>query len=57
MQTIQIHFSAQQQKFSPLFVTFFKSTSNFEHIKKKHDRHRLCISEITDPETRAYKNV
>ena len=57
MQTIQIHFSAQQQKFSPLFVTFFKSTSNFEHIKKKHDLHRLCISEITDPETRAYKNV
>ena len=32
---------------SERFCTFLKSRSNFEHLWKKDDPHRLCISKIT----------
>ena len=35
MQTIQMHLSEKEKKFSEYFFAFLKSTSNFEHFQKK----------------------
>ena len=48
MQPIQILASLKQKTFSELFFGSLKSTLNFEHLFKKDDPHRGCISEITD---------
>ena len=37
-----------KKTFSELSVPFHKFTSNFEYFEKNEDRHRECISEITD---------
>ena len=53
-QPIVMHLFNKQKKFFFCFVlflfAFFKSRSILEHFEKKDDRHRLCISEITDYE-------
>ena len=41
MQTIQMHLSEKQKTFSQFLCAFFKSTSNFEHFKKKDDSHSI----------------
>ena len=51
-QTIQIHLSQKQETFSKSFWTFFKIYIKVWTFSKKRDPHGLCISEITDPETR-----
>ena len=35
MQKIKMYLSEKQKNFSRFMCTFFKSTSNFEHFKKK----------------------
>ena len=35
MQTIQMHLSQKQKRFSEVFCAFFKSTLHFEHFRKK----------------------
>ena len=46
--------SQKEKRFSEHTSIFFKLTLNFHHFqkkKKKNDRHRLYISDITDSET------
>ena len=45
---IQMQLSQKQRKFSQYFTAFLKSTLNFEYFEQKDDRHRFCISDITD---------
>ena len=47
-QPIQILLYQKQMTFSQYFSAFLKSTLNFEIYQKKDDRHRQCISEITN---------
>ena len=47
---IQMQLSQKQRKFSQYFTVFLKSTLNFEYFEQKDDRHRFCISDITDSE-------
>ena len=35
MQTTEMHLSEKQETFAQLLCAFFKSTSNFEHFRKK----------------------
>ena len=35
MQTIQMHLSEKEKTFSQFMCAFFKSTSNFQHFRKK----------------------
>ena len=51
-QPIQMQLLSKQKFFSNFFGTFLKSRSNFVHLSKKDDPHRLCISDITDCERR-----
>ena len=53
MLTIRMHLSQKQNIFSKFFFAFFESALNFQHFQKKDDPHSLCLSEITDHETRA----
>ena len=57
MQPIQVEFSQKQKTFSQFFCEFLKSSSNFEHFKKKDDSHSWGISEITDSKKHGYINV
>ena len=52
MEKIQMHLSQKKKSFSQFISPFFESALNFEHFQKKDDPHSLCISEITDHETR-----
>ena len=52
MQKFQMHLSQKENNFSEFFSPFFESSLNFEHFQKKDDPHSLCISEITDHESR-----
>ena len=45
---IQKQLSEKKKTFSELFFAFLKSRIDFEHIEKKDDCHRFCISKITD---------
>ena len=45
---IQKQLSEKKKLFSELFFAFLKSRIDFEHIEKKDDCHRFCISKITD---------
>ena len=47
---IQMELSLKPRIFPHFFVPFVESTSNFEHLEKKDDRHSYFISEITDCE-------
>ena len=47
---IQMELSQKQRKFSQYFTAFLKFTLNFEYFEQKDDRHRFCISDITDSE-------
>ena len=47
MQPIQILVSQKQKTFAEFFSPLLKSALNFEHSRKKDDRHSRCISEIT----------
>ena len=47
---IQRRLSLKPRIFPHFFVPFVESTSNFEHLEKKDDRHSYFISEITDCE-------
>ena len=42
--------SQKQKTFSEFFARFSKSAINFKYFEKKHDLHRLSMSEITDSE-------
>ena len=44
-QPIRIQSSKKQKVFSDIFVKSLKSTSNFEHLERKDEPHRLRISE------------
>ena len=44
---IQMQSSKIKKKISERFCAFLKSRSNFEHLWKKDDCHKLCISKIT----------
>ena len=48
---IQIQLSDKQKCFSKFFAAFLKFTLNFEHLERKEDLHRFCISEITHSES------
>ena len=52
MQKFKMHLSQKENDFSEFFSPFFESSLNFENFQKKDDPHSLCISEITDHETR-----
>ena len=52
-ETIQLNLSQKPRIFSKNFSVFFESALNLEHFRKKVDPHSLCISGITDHETRA----
>ena len=47
---IQMQLSQKEKTFSEFFARFLEPTINFKDLKKKHDSHRFCISEITDYE-------
>ena len=47
---IQMQLSQNRKNVSQFFVPFLKSTSNFQHFRRKDDRHSWCICEITDCE-------
>ena len=51
-QPIRTILSQNNKAFSPFFLTFSKSTLNFEHFQKKDDPRSLFISEITHSEKR-----
>ena len=53
MQPIQMQLSKKEETLVQFFSTFLKFRSNFEYSEKQDDSHRLCISEITDCESRA----
>ena len=43
--------------FTEFFIEIMKSISNYEYFEKKHESHRLSISEIIDCERGGYLNV
>ena len=47
---IQMQLSQKQKTFSEFFAQFSKSAINFKYFLKKHDLHRLFLSEIKDSE-------
>ena len=47
MQPIDVQLSQKLKTFSLLFPAFSKSRLNFKNLNKKHDAHRLFISEAT----------
>ena len=57
MQTIQMHLFQKQKTLFTSFLCIFQIYIKFTTFSKKCDSHSLCISEITDPERRGYKNV
>ena len=48
LKPIEIQLSKKRKTFCQSFSAFSKFRSNFELSEKKHDLHRLFISEITD---------
>ena len=52
MQTIQMHLSQKQKKFSEFFSAFFKSALNFEHFQKK-----MTLIAYVFPKLTTTKNV
>ena len=56
-QQIQTQLSRKQKTFSGFFIAFLKCAQNLEHFQKKDEYPTLIISEIIDPERRAYLNV
>ena len=46
-QPIRTQLSQKQKAFSQFFSAFSKSALNLKYFQKKHDPHRLFISEIT----------
>ena len=47
---IQMQLSQKQNTFSELPPAFLKLNLNYEYFEKKYDKHKFCISEITDSE-------
>ena len=45
---IQMQLSQKQKTFSEFFAAFLKSKLNSAHFGTRDDRHRFCISEMTD---------
>ena len=56
-QQVPRQISRKAQTFSGLFVTFLKSTLNFEYFEKKDQSHSLSITEIINCETGSYLNI
>ena len=55
---IQMQLSKKAKIFCCIFISFLKSTLNFEHFeKKKNGPASLNISEVIDCERRAYLNA
>ena len=52
MQPIRTQLSQKRKAFPQFFLTFSKSTLNFEHFQKKDDLHSRFIFEITHSEKR-----
>ena len=42
--------SQKQNTFSQLPPAFLKSNINYEYLEKKYEKHRFCVSKITDSE-------
>ena len=57
MQTMHMHLSEKQKKFSEYFCAFLKSAVNFEHFTIKDDPRRFCISKNADPERLYQENI
>ena len=51
-QQIRTQLSQKEKAFSGFFVSFSKSTLNFEIFPKKDDPHSSFISEVTHPRKR-----
>ena len=47
---IHMQLSQKLKTFSQFFSAFLKSRLNFKYFESNDDRHRFCISEITDSE-------
>ena len=56
-QQVPRQISRKAQFFSGFFVTFLKSTLNFEYFEKKDQSHSLSINEIINCEKGNYLNV
>ena len=56
-QQVPRQISRKAQTFSGFFVTFLKSTLNFEYFEKKDQSHSLSINEIVNCEKGNYLNV
>ena len=56
-QQVPRQISRKAQTFSGFFVTFLKSTLNFEYFEKKDQSHSLSINEIINCEKGNYLNV
>ena len=56
-QQVPRQISRKAQTFSGFFVTFLKSTLNFEYFEKKDQSHSLSINEIMNCEKGNYLNV
>ena len=56
-QQVPRQISPKAQTFSGFFVTFLKSTLNFEYFEKKDQSHSLSINEIINCEKGNYLNV
>ena len=58
---IQMQLSKKAKIFCCIFISFLKSTLNFEHFEKKKKKKKgpssLSISEVIDSERRAYLNA
>ena len=56
-QQFQTPLYKNQKTFSQFFIAFPKCARNLQHFQKKDEYPCLIISEIIDPERRAYLNV
>ena len=50
MMPIKMQLYDKKKNFSQFFSPFLNSSLNLEHLKKKDDPHRFCITEFTDSE-------
>ena len=57
MQTMHMHLSEKQKKFSEYFCAFLKSAGNSEHFTIKDNPCRFCISGNADPERLDQVNI
>ena len=54
---IQVQLFEKHKTFSPFFVRFLESRSNFKHFERKYIRQSLCIFEVTDCQKPKYNSL